>query len=592
MSEIYKLSDAHRPSLAPGPYELKVSWKVEIEGQAGNVETTESVKFHVASERFWLNPSEIESVYPPEGGIGGYGLDLPHIALTRDTLPWERSAKAGSDEPWLAVLLLTQEEAAQCPLKTMTLKTYKDTLAAYSQRVVVDLEPGQENESVKVIELPGNVLSGVLPKLRELPLLCHTRVAEKDGKVVSTTAVVAGRRLPSTGRNTAHLVMLENRFAGEDLPLPADPSKCLLISLVSWSFTSLADSANLQERESVDAPFERLNVGWLQLPSTNGTPSNYQKAGYVPLPHWFRSGESGVSWYRGPLSCGVPIFQQQDAAELVKLPAQSADSLLWYDEHLGMLNVTYAAAWELGRSMAMQNRTIFSLLYKWRRQQIYCHQATKAGEQDGACCHIPQIQCACAASAPKPPQELKDWLDELRLLQGIPYRYLLPDERLLPTDSIRFFTIDQNYINALLDGVLSSVRAPSHCPAQCRQGELELLAGEPQAIVTGFLIRSTAIAGLSGLEATAVGANPLENLESLRSARLSPSIRLYLFKGKAEKVTLRRRADTVHLSVRRLANIPWSNPEKRALTISAASSSEFAKTNLDQPDEFTINVSW
>src|SRR4051812_17449774 len=113
MSEIYKLSDSHQPALAPGSYELQVAWKVEIDGKAEVVETTESVNFDVASERFWLDPSEIDSVYPPEGSTGDYGNHLPHIALSRDTLPWERFAKAGSDAPWLALLLFDQDEAAR-----------------------------------------------------------------------------------------------------------------------------------------------------------------------------------------------------------------------------------------------------------------------------------------------------------------------------------------------------------------------------------------------------------------------------------------------------------------------------------------------
>lgn len=591
MAETYRLSDAHRPVLAPGSYELRVTWNVEIDGQAVGAETAESVRFDVASERFWLDPSDIESVYPPEGSTGDYGDHLPHVALGRDTLPWERSAKADSDAPWLALLLFDQDEAAQCPLKTVTLKTYRDTLATSSPQAV-DLEPGQEEELVKVIELPHDVPHGVLPQLRELSLLCHARLTENAGKVVNSAAVVVSKRLPSPGRNTAHLVTVENRFTGEGFPLPVNANKCLLISLKSWSFTSQAASGHPQDIESMDAPFRGLGVGWLQSTSTEGEPSNYERAGFVPLRHRFRTGESGASWYAGPLSCGVPVFREQDAAEMVKLPARCSDDLLWYDEELGMLNVTYAAAWELGRLLAMQNRRIFSLLHRWRRQQIHGHQAAMAAANGAACCHIPQIQCACAEHAPKAPSELKEWLDRLRRLQGIPCRYLLPDERLLPAESIRFLALDQNYVRALLDGALSSVRGPSRCPDQCRQGELELLAGNHPGIVTGFLIRSAAVAGLPGLEARAVGGNPQRDLEPYHGARLSPSIRLYLFHGKAESVTLRRRPDTIHLSVSRRDDLGWSNPEKRALAIAEASSSLFAKALLDQPEELRLNVTW
>jgi hypothetical protein len=606
MAEVYKLSDAHRPSLLPGPYELEVSWKVKIKGESSNGEGTESVKFHVASERFWLNPPEIDSVYPPEGSSGDYSNDLPHVALSRDTLPWERTAKAGSDRPWLALLLFNQEEAAKCPLTTITLKDYKDRLAAYSPQVLVDLEQDQEKNSVTVIELPRDFPNDVLPKLPDLSVLCHARVTEDAGKPANSVAVVVSKRLPAPGRNTAHLVMLENRFTGDNFPLAGNTTGCLLISLKSWSFTSQPTTAGPPDLKSADAGFSQLKPGWLKfdpceedtgippgffpLIPTKRTPTDYERAGYVPLPHCFRSGESGASWYAGPLTCGVPIFKNEDAAQLVKLPARSADSLLWFDEALGMLNVRYAAAWELGRLLAMQNRSMFSLLHKWRSQQVHCHQASSEAETGAACCHVPQVQCAGSKSAPQAPPELKKWLNSLRCLQGIPYRYLLPDERLLPPDSVRFVFLDPYYVDSLLDGVLSSVRAASPCPDRCRQGEVELLAGVHPPVVTGFFLRSVRVAGLPRLEAKAICRGLPDTLEVYSSARLSPSILLYLFKGRADRITLRQKPDTVHLSTKGKSVVTSS---QRALTITAATGAAFAKDMMpDQLEELTVDVPW
>jgi hypothetical protein len=594
MADDFKLSDAHRPSLKAGPYELQVSWEVEIDGEPSPGECKENVKFHVAGERFWLNPPEIDSVYPPEGSTGDYSNDLPHIALSRDTLPWERTAKAGSHEPWLALLLFSQDDASGYELTTMALKDYKTALAAYSPGGVVDLDAGQENNSVTVLKLRRNLPTQVLPLLGELSVLCHARVTEEEGKPPNSVAVVVSKRLPSPGRNTAHLVMLENRFTQNFFPWPANAAECLLISLKSWSFTSQSAT----DAKSADAALSQLEKGkgWLKLTPTNRTATNYESAGFVPLPHRFRSGESGASWYAGPLTCGVPILKNKDAAELVQLPAQCADDLLWFDKELGMLNVTYAAAWELGRLLAMQNRSIFSLLHKWRSQQVHRHQASSEAATGAACCHIPQVQCACAQSAPEAPPELKNWLRGLRRLQGIPYRYLLPDERLLPPDSVRFVALDRNYVNSLLDGVLSSVRAASPCPERCKQGETELLAGEHPEVVTGLFIRSARVAGLPRLEVTAMYSSPtlgnplyMKHAKVYSSARLSPSILLYLFEGKAERITLSQKPDTVHLSIKGKSVVPIN----RALTIAeGTASSAFAKDMLDHPEELTFDVQW
>src|SRR5262249_16366371 len=329
MAEVYKLSDARRPSLESGSYELEVSWNVKIDGEPEQLggrqrqgpekmEGTKKFTFNVAGERFWLNPKEIDSVYPPEASSGDYSRDLAHIALSRDTLPWERTAKTGSNAPWLALLLFNQDEADKCPLKTITLQEYKTRLAAYFPPVPVEDLAGQEDKFVTVIELPRDFPGGVLPTLKELSTLCHARVTE-DGDKVNSVAVVVSKRLPSPGRNTAHLVMLEKRFTGDNFPIPTNPTEGLLISLKSWTFTS----QNATD-EDANATLSQLRPGWLKLTRTNGTATNYEKAGLVPLPHRFRSGQSGASWYAGPLTCGVPILKDNhDPGKLVKLPAES-----------------------------------------------------------------------------------------------------------------------------------------------------------------------------------------------------------------------------------------------------------------------------
>jgi len=49
-----------------------------------------------------------------------------------------------------------------------------------------------------------------------------------------------------------------------------------------------------------------------------------------------------------------------------------------------------------------------------------------------------------------------NWLGRLRTLEGIPFPYIVPHEEMLPNDSIRFFHIDRNWIDAMIDGALST----------------------------------------------------------------------------------------------------------------------------------------
>src|SRR5262245_4406986 len=53
------------------------------------------------------------------------------------------------------------------------------------------------------------------------------------------------------------------------------------------------------------------------------------------------------------------------------------------------------------------------------------------------------------------PAELREWLVRLRLLDGVPFAYLVADTELLPEESIRFFYVDRRWTDALVQGALS-----------------------------------------------------------------------------------------------------------------------------------------
>src|SRR3954447_18760906 len=57
--------------------------------------------------------------------------------------------------------------------------------------------------------------------------------------------------------------------------------------------------------------------------------------------------------------------------------------------------------------------------------------------------------------APPFPDSAGRWLARLCLLGGLPFDHLVPDARMLPPESMRFFFVDQNWLDALVDGALS-----------------------------------------------------------------------------------------------------------------------------------------
>src|SRR5580698_7992710 len=53
------------------------------------------------------------------------------------------------------------------------------------------------------------------------------------------------------------------------------------------------------------------------------------------------------------------------------------------------------------------------------------------------------------------PEEVSAWLGRLVLLYGIPFHYLIPEQEMLPSESIRFFYLDPIWIQSLAQGACS-----------------------------------------------------------------------------------------------------------------------------------------
>lgn len=165
------------------------------------------------------------------------------------------------------------------------------------------------------------------------------------------------------------------------------------------------------------------------------------------------------------------------------------------------------------------------------------------------------------ASGTLTPPEILTFLSKLRMLEGVPFNNLVPDTELLPNESIRFFYLDRAWTDALVQGALSVATTNTIERAQLEQlypqieeevddAERQYRApgGEPvlrgtAGVVTGFLLRSAAVAGWPGLHVRAYKQEPAPNdtdivdeghasrIKLLRLQRLSPAVLLALFDG-------------------------------------------------------------
>ncbi len=554
-------SQYHLPGLLEGKYEISVTQELAIRNQ--RITKTVNGKevspftvtrtFTIAGERFVLQPTLMHAAFPPEGSLGDHAHVLPHVIFNRSTLPWERATGSNApNAPWLALLLFSEEEKPSAEKQTLaqiSLKALKDPTRYAAKFPALTLESGQsEDDQVTVIDVKQSLLQSLLPAPAELALTAHVRQGTDDaGKLVGEeVAVLIGKRLPlSNGMSTVHLVSLEGRYtsAGFNYQNAGANDLIRLVSLFSWRF------ACVDEQQSFAALLQNLDhaPGTLRLPANaNASAEKYLSMGCVAAPHFLRHGERTVSWYHGPLVPG------NNATELA-LPARAADELVRYHPSTGMFDVSYAAVWELGRALVLKSNQISTRLYQWKRGHA---QQVLQAEQRLLHPHLPHAgQTANNAALPQLPKEVEKWFQRLRLLHGVPFNYLVPDERMLPKESLRFFWLDAAWLDCLEDGAFSVGRV-SDAEQERDRTRAEALP-EAHPAITGFLMRSDVVAGWPGLlmegydfiaDAATFAPTP-DKLEPLRIARLSENVLLGLFAGELKTLDFHLKPETLHFGL-------------------------------------------
>jgi hypothetical protein len=201
-----------------------------------------------------------------------------------------------------------------------------------------------------------------------------------------------------------------------------------------------------------------------------------------------------------------------------------------------------------------------------------------------------QIDASVPESGLPPYMEM--FLAHLRLLIGVPFDYLVPDSRLLPNESIRFFYVDRSWTDRLVDGAIAvgkiGTREQAHHQAHAAdvQSQLDLTErvvrtlqrglpapSDPDTtgarVLTGFLLRSAAVTGWPAMDVRAFSTivprfegNPDDpaaeqwaaaaaaaQLTTLRLELLSPSVLLAIFDGIPELVWLEEPHHNVEFGV-------------------------------------------
>lgn len=167
-----------------------------------------------------------------------------------------------------------------------------------------------------------------------------------------------------------------------------------------------------------------------------------------------------------------------------------------------------------------------------------------------------------------------DYLSNLSLLYDVPFAYLVPSQKMLVDNEIKFFYLDTNWIRILLDGVCSlgrigkmdytnDVRFLKEIVNNALTSNKNIrrkLKGKPilnkyelhsngeVPVCTGFLLRSELVSGWRGLEFIAYGdpQNEESVLSALRLETISKDILLGIYQGVIKKLEIKQPPEGFH----------------------------------------------
>lgn len=408
---------SHRPALEDGVYEITVAQSVRNTNASARPDArfdetyTHTRRFQVTGARFSVDSSAIDSSFPPTGSQGEYATVLPHVVFNRQSLPWQRSVGDSAASSWLALLVFDENDplppVSEVMVGDLTLAPFPHAQGAAptASSLPADavsypsltLEYGQVPwDPCRVIDVPVSLFSAVAPGLVDMPWLAHSRTVSSttplraaglaDGQTSIETSIVVGNRLPDPNSHvTVHLVSLENMAAllpqGDDytpasikLANGTPAATVRLVSLFSWSYRSVDPQQSFTGLlMNLDAE-DGLRVFAIKNGADGSTEAaravaNALNLGYTPANHLTRQGSRTVSWYRGPFVpfdvSGTIIVPVPDGTTDAP-PIRTADEVVRYNPDSGMMDVSYAAAWEIGRLLALQDKGFSEALVRWK----------------------------------------------------------------------------------------------------------------------------------------------------------------------------------------------------------------------------------
>ncbi|RBA19812.1 hypothetical protein FPRO05_09112 [Fusarium proliferatum] len=431
------------PSLTAGQRTITVKQDV-VDPEGDNFTLSNSQTFKVVAPRFNLSPSDVHSFYPPSGGTVSLKM-LPHIVFKDPHLPWERQMgsstppKDGSERtrvPWLALWVFRPDELVSPGTGIFAGKALSSTRATRLKVSEVmqagtsdictpyknnEASPDDEDSQADFICVNKQLFQALCQSynsdgsstgeidLTSYGYLAHVRKVGSEALKAAAASVtndcfsvvITNRTGSSQNQDSgslgavAHLVSLEG--IGPSFKPSSDAEPVIICSLFSWTFnyTLQDDQVEFENAlRTIGTPTSGLE--WLR-PSQdryarllNAQEVDKQRVGqrirdgYSLTRYRTISGEETLALQRGVL---IPTLPSPNTA-LNKPIHLFSTQLQILDTEIGLVDNSYAVAWNIGKANALADERFLSALVRLRttiyKRALLAAKAEVMGSQDEA----------------------------------------------------------------------------------------------------------------------------------------------------------------------------------------------------------------